>query len=484
MSSRQIIQDWVDSVSRSITPALPDQECEPPAKGRDGTIIQSNIPSTPPTTNRSTHQVSNKRQSDRLDTSLDPDVTSRPPSLPQFPPRSRSRSRSESPTKHTKTSLKSRGNLSRLEKPVSIVALGAGALAAKKIPEDVRGLYKDIKATAQFKHRIVPYELRDQILALEDDVPDTIFREPIPEGASNALLTHVTLLRIVRAATKSEQYRRLEAAWNNHVHAPLLELVFGSDPWDPEGPDADQPVVVRFEAVMGATIAGTAIPFVKLSQQDEPDLACSVSLDSLAEGTNISGRRIDLTKLNLAELHSRSESKKVDYVLVMYINENEKLRYAIYNSSFEKELGYGYVNQTLLLNLLYNPIAASIGTKITSSRADPLIQLCFWTAAWHKRMYELRERLFPLTPQTYLSPGVTRTHPTLVSVPVIEVISHDWFIYFACDLGQSICMYGPLRIGSTTTPLEIYTLVTSLEYVKRWIKTTFRESIEAWFMNG
>jgi hypothetical protein len=409
---------------------------------------------------------------------MDPDVSPRPPSLPQFRPRSRS----ESPTKRTKTSLKSRGNLGRLEKPVSIVALGAGALAAKNIPEDVRGLYKDIRATSQFKHRIVPYEVRDQILALEDDVPDTIFREPTAEVASNALSTHVTLLRIVRAATKSEQYKRLEAAWNNHVHAPLLELVFGADPWDPEGPDADQSVVVRFEAVTGATTVGAAISFIKPSQLDQPDLACSVSLDSSAEGTNISGRRIDLTKLNLAELHSRSGSKKVDYVLVMYINENEKLWHAIYNSSFEKEIGYGYVNQTLLLNLLYNPIAACIATKITSSQADPLIQLGLWTAAWHKRMYELRERLFLLTPQSYLPSGLTRTHPKLVSVPVIEVISHEWFIYFACDLGQSICMYGPLRIGSTTTPLEIYTLVACLEYVKQWIQTTFRESLEAWFM--
>ncbi|KAI1186544.1 hypothetical protein F5B17DRAFT_441007 [Nemania serpens] len=302
---------------------------------------------------------------------------------------------------------------------------------------------------------------------------------------SDTLLNHVALLRIVRAAMKSEEYKRSEAAWNNHVHAPLLELVFGSDPWDSEGPDADQPVVARFEAVIGATIVGATIPFIMPSQLDQPDLACSISLDSSAEGTDMnSDRGIDLAKLNLAQLHSRRESKKVDYVLVMYINEKEKLRQVIYDSCFEATLGYGYVNQTLPLNLLYNPIAVSIKTSITSSKTDPLVQLGLWMAAWHKRMYELRDCLFPLTPQAYLPSGSVRTHPKLVSVPIIEVVSHEWSMYFACDLGQSIRIYGPLRLGSTTTLLEIYALVASLEHVKKWIESTFRTGIEAWFMQA
>lgn len=131
----------------------------------------------------------------------------------------------------------------------------------------------------------------------------------------------ILLLRIVRATT-TEPYRRSEAAWNNCVHSPLLELVHGSDPWDLEGPDADQLVVARFEAVMGATIVGAAIPFIKPPQLGQPALACSVSLDSLARSTNAdSASTVDLTRINITDLHSRSESKKVDYVLVMYMNE-------------------------------------------------------------------------------------------------------------------------------------------------------------------
>ncbi|KAI1111699.1 hypothetical protein F5Y14DRAFT_464365 [Nemania sp. NC0429] len=314
MGSRPIIQGWVDSVSESTTPV--DPERKPPAKRRrlgfaDRTLI---VP--------------------------DPGVTPEPMSLPQLRPHSRS----ESPMKGEKASLTSRSHLSRLEKPVSIVGLGAGALAAKEIPGDIRGLFNDLRAAVQFKHRIVPYEVRPQMLDPEGDIPDTTFREP---------------------AVGSEQYRRLEAAWNNHVHTPLLELVFGSDTWNPEGPDAYQPVVVRFEAVMGATIVGSAIPFTAPPPLIRPDVACSISLDSLQWSSITSGCKIEFADVNPSTIQSSRESKKVDYVLVMYLNKKEKLLKAIYNASFDEELGYGYVNQTLLPNLLYDPIA--VGNIHTSS---------------------------------------------------------------------------------------------------------------------
>ncbi|KAI0528502.1 hypothetical protein GGR58DRAFT_526118 [Xylaria digitata] len=355
MSSRQIIQDWVDSVGRSITPGLPQpiksttplRSIAVPTKrvtDLDTTIVLSNTPSTPPLTgaDRSIPQVALKRHSDQIGSEEEEEEEEEegahaadmhpPPALPQ----SRPRSQSELLMKCIKTDPK-RGNLSLLEKPFSIVGLGAGALATKTIPEDIRGLCKDIRAAVQFKHGIILYEVRDQILALKADLPDAIFREPTFEIAP--LPSHAS------PGFKSEQCKRLEAAWNNHVNTLLLELVFGSDLWDPEGFDGDQPVVARFEAVMGATIVGTAILFIKLSQLDQLDLACSVSLNSSAGGTNInSDCGIDIAKLNLTELHGCSESKKVDYVLVMYINGNERLRQVIWDISFEKRLGYSHVD--------------------------------------------------------------------------------------------------------------------------------------------
>ncbi|KAI0813165.1 hypothetical protein GGR55DRAFT_687995 [Xylaria sp. FL0064] len=346
-------------------------------------------------------------------------------------------------------------------------------------------------ATSQ---RIVPHEVRGQIETVDDDVPDYVFRPPVPEPGPDhdqvsALATYKTLRSIVRAAGTSEKYKRLEAGWNHHVHTPLLNLVFGSQLVDD---DADiqtaqkqqQPVAAHFEAVMGATVVGTAIPLLQQSRADVPNLACSVSVDSSVQSSQ--GSTVDLAHVDSHAIHSRSESKKVDYVLAMYIDDKEPLHRVISETTFEHKLGYGHVNQTLVSNLLYNPIAVSIETKIASSREDPLLQLGLWTAAWHKRMETLRERRFPLTPQAYLANASVsarvRASPRLVSVPLIEVIAHGWFMYFACDSGWSIDIYGPLQIGSTRSILEMYSLFTCLEHVKQWIETSFYRAMQVWFL--
>ncbi|KAF2965646.1 hypothetical protein GQX73_g7910 [Xylaria multiplex] len=407
-----------------------------------------------------------------------------PPSLPR-PPHS-SRSRSTSPTKRlkpSKTSLRSRANLHRFEKPVIPHPLKGNAA---HLPEDIKNLHKRIYAAAQFRHHIIPHEVRSLIEAVDDHIPDHVFRDPDHNSAS-ALTTYKTLRSIVRASGISQKYRRLEAGWNHHVHTPLLDLVFGSLLDD--GSDANdsnttlatrKPVAARFEAVMGATIVGTTIPLLQQPQSDAPNLglACSVSVDRSVQSSQDS--TVDLAHVEPHAIHSRSESKKVDYVLVMYIDDQEPLHRVISDTTFEPQLGYGYINQTLLSNLLYNPIAVSIKTKIASSREDPLLQLGLWTAAWHKRMATLRERRFPATPQAYLAGS--RVPPKLVSVPLIEVIAHEWFMYFACDSGRSIDVYGPLHIGSTQSMLEVYSLFTCLEYVKQWIETSFYTAMKDWFL--
>ncbi|KAI0436897.1 hypothetical protein F4803DRAFT_556558 [Xylaria telfairii] len=369
MSSRRIVHDWVDSVS------------VPP--GRIKTVSLPRSAAVPTT-------------------------------------RACSRSRSESPTTRTKIGLRSRGDLSRLEKPASIVGLKTGAAAANTISNDIRALYEDVRAAAQLKQRIIPYEVRDQILALEDDIPDATFREPNVDAAltpgpvpvpSDA---HDTLLDVIYART-------IILAWR------------GSPPsWTPPS---------------------SAPPSPSYSHRNETSRISRAQSHSTAR----TGGPIQRALISLKSMLPSS------------------------TAAAGEGLGYG-VNQTLLTDLLYVPIAVSIETKIASSQADPLVQLSLWTAAWHKRMYALRHHLFPLPPQSYLPPGSRRMHPRLVSVPVIEVVSHEWFIYFTCYRGQSINVYGPLRLGSTTSTLEICTLVASLECVKRWIKTTFLKGIENWFM--
>lgn len=69
---------------------------------------------------------------------------------------------------------------------------------------------------------------------------------------------------------------------------------------------------------------------------------------------------VDVASAGLNAVHSRSGSKKVDYVLGLYVSEEEALRQVIWNKLLE--------------------------TKMSSSQEAPLLQLTHWAAAWHKRM--------------------------------------------------------------------------------------------------
>jgi len=109
--------------------------------------------------------------------------------------------------------------------------------------------------------------------------------------------------------------------------------------------------------------------------------------------------------------------------------------------------------------------------KSETSAQDPLIQLGIWTAAWYEHMYDLRTRL--------TGPG---PKPPLVSVPIIQVIGHHWYIYFVEDATSSLNVYGPISLGSSVNVISMYTLLSSLEAMRVWIEETFRIGLESWFV--
>lgn len=61
---------------------------------------------------------------------------------------------------------------------------------------------------------------------------------------------------------------------------------------------------------------------------------------------------------------------------------------------------------------------------------------------------------------------------TTVSLLLIQVVGHVWQIYFACNMGTHIDLYGPMTIGSTENITLIYALLSSLQSIKAWIETT------------
>lgn len=289
------------------------------------------------------------------------------------------------------------------------------------------------------------------------------FREPDPEdgAGSREKAVFANLCSIKRKATDSQIHRRDESAWNNLVHTPLLELVFKTDiPRDvPDIPEA----CVRFELASSVSMAGHAIPYLRDCDGDSASLACSVTEDSQLVPSSISSCDSDLS-LSLM----RSRGAKVDYVLVLDIPKSVPLSSTI--SMFARSDFLPHMNQTAYLPIRDSPIAVSIETKTETASTDPAVQLGIWTVAWYEHMYDLRSRLFGVGPK-----------PRLVSTLIIEAVGHNWQIYFACDRGSLVEAYGPVHIGSTDSLLSLYALLSSLQAIKDWIKTTFYTEIQSWF---
>lgn len=69
------------------------------------------------------------------------------------------------------------------------------------------------------------------------------------------------------------------------------------------------------------------------------------------------------------------------------------------------------------------------------------------------------------------------------STLLLEVVGHRWTLYFACDRGADIDLFGPLDIGGTQTLTDAYGLAASLQAAKEWIEGPFRQQVEEWFVS-
>lgn len=137
----------------------------------------------------------------------------------------------------------------------------------------------------------------------------------------------------------------------------------------------------------------------------------------------------------------------------------------------------------------YRPIAVSIECKRAYPASDPLMQLIVWTAAWQKRMRALRWEMSLTHVGTVLNDETAGTSTNtaspetrLVTVPLIQVVAHQWQMYFACDEGAFLVIYGPILLGSTYDISGLYSLISSLGSLKRWVEDEFYTGMKEWFM--
>lgn len=335
---------------------------------------------------------------------------------------------------------------------------------------DVQTLYDKVQKACQHRVGVVPAEVRGLLGDNEVFAPSCFRKSGGPDDAAGAGAMLKALRRICQEAEESKTLERHETGWNNVVHTPLLCLVF-----KPQPPTS---VSVRVEPVMKVTIVGDSIP--RLRQDDSSngpssEFALSATASDTSSWSDADSQ--DGYQVDPAVLHSRSGVKRVDYVLCMALPDGP-LKTAISELvilTMMKDGGYMHVNQTAYAPLKKDLVAVSIETKAERSSDDPLVQLGIWTASWHRRLCYLRHE----AQRRY---GLGLLQRRLVTVLLIQVVEHEWYLYFACFGVSSITMYGPMRMGSTETLLETYALVASLQAIREWVQTTFFSAMEEWFL--
>ncbi|KAI0144470.1 hypothetical protein GGR57DRAFT_332026 [Xylariaceae sp. FL1272] len=384
----------------------------------------------------------------------------------------------QTPDLRPSSPIKTRVDLQRLAKPVYSQYLEQDGSVS--LPSELRSLYVGIRDAADYQIAIVPNALRNvSVVEGPGIIPEHSFSAEVStKKSAEAILAKVRDIKI--GAARSTILQRDESAWNQVVHYPLLALAF-----DEEGAifSSGQDLTVRVEPTQSAMIARDSIPqldprfFGPSNNHHGPILAWSAPESSTI--SIVSEQSVDTSIVP----SSRETIGKVDYVIVLDIANTLPLRNIIRDLTLGisfSDGSYPHVNQTKYAPVVYSPIALSIDTQSGSAaKRDPLLQLGIWTASWHKRMHDLRSWML-------LSRGLATDisqirHPTMIPVPLISVIGHNWMIYFACDTGDSLVIHGPVQLGSTIDTIRIFALIASLKLVKEWILTEFYKGLITWF---
>lgn len=166
------------------------------------------------------------------------------------------------------------------------------------------------------------------------------------------------------------------------------------------------------------------------------------------------------------------ESKMIDFALVLWLSQGKPLRAegadddtrlvtAIANKVWTQPADSQTVNQTNFAPLQFAPIGCNVETKLSTSNTDGRLQLSVWTASWFYRM------------QSFLPADCP-----WVTIPLLLVVEHDWWISFACHRGNRIEILEEVKIGDTKSLISLYQLNAVLREVAGWIATTYRRWIE------
>ncbi|KAG7408807.1 hypothetical protein Forpe1208_v012087 [Fusarium oxysporum f. sp. rapae] len=302
--------------------------------------------------------------------------------------------RSPSPSKQ----YRKRSDLHRLNHPIRF---SMESDLRKALPSDAHDLY-DALQEVQWGSEILPHALKDRPNVEIPNARRAMWQpadETLGENAVKSLVEkHSRFEDIVRRTKQSTEWGRSEAAWNSHIHYPILHML------------AETPSVMP-EDITSARIVPRFRPCF-ITVDDDVESATSTSSHNTSATSNTSVSRAHTTK---------SVHKMVDFALAL--EPDEQLAAII--KQYTNPLADGTVNQTAYGPLKNRPAPVFIETKTSAGNLETSgVQLGVWVAAWHESLRSIMRR----------GGAVER----IITVPLIQVSAGSWTIMFAVDGGNEV----------------------------------------------
>ena len=378
-------------------------------------------------------------------------------------------------------------HLLTLQKPVRWSSVSPGYLRQRIASAGAAGtdLFDSIRDVANFGRGHLPLELKDILqteLVLRSPENDACFAEQKYRPPADAereemcrlgldsfsqselrrLSLYEELRALRRVVTSTRAFKMLprsEAAWNEHVHGPVLDLAMKAC----RG--------VGVENVTHARIAKRFVPITRTGR-----------------GLPVAGKMIDFVLLlRPEEDYPRSNPSDL---------RDDGRELAEQLADFMSRFGIKTFNQSTYVPLRASPTGVFIETMVEAEHyGEGQAQLGLWLASWFGRTRDFpcstpdteRTARDPNTRKPSVSSSAAEPRHTtqglsrataLPFLPVILVVCEVWELWFAFDLGDRYDVLGHIKMGATDSIDGLYRIQKVLRLLGGWMVGGFREWVD------
>ncbi|KAF2872817.1 hypothetical protein BDV95DRAFT_593227 [Massariosphaeria phaeospora] len=281
--------------------------------------------------------------------------------------------------------------------------------SSEDVPQDVRALYKAVRAVARMSKGVVPLGIeiavKEHVNDDFDDLEDCFAKTPSDRTHKQLEDEFKAMWKIRNGTAVCEREHLHEPSWNELVHSQMLEQAV-----------VDRPGFAYYN-ITTARVIKELVPdnkFGELLKGKMIDYAVTLGPPLIPTAHVVNGLAASPRKLQRT------------------------------------------CNPSEYSPLCYNPVALSIETKSPDGRGENgEVQLAVWALAYFNRLRQLIQ------------------DPVTMTLPMLLVTNAQWKLYFASDLAHEIHFIHAVDIGTTTDIIGCYTILKALRLVLDMVEQTF-----------